>query len=360
MPDPPITGVPTSVAAFIGRTADGPADVATAVGSYAEYERTFGTSTPDLPMAAAVAGFFANGGTSAVVLRNDAQTGLPALDAIDTINMLVAPADPALHGADAMKAIASNAADYCSRRGAILIADPLDSWTAAAQSGNFERITAADLGIAAPQNGTVCTYFPRVKTPDPGNPAGERVTSAAGIIAGLCATADRTRGVWQSPGGIASPITGVTGLEIQLTAAQSSILESAGINSLRAFPGQGTLLWGARTLAGAGTAPDDFKYIAVRRFVSYIEASIERGVAFAAFEPNAEPLWARIRLLSETFLRDLAQQGALYDYFVRCDATTMTQDDINQGHLIVLVGVAPLKPAEFVIVRIGVWTASSG
>jgi phage tail sheath protein FI len=131
------------------------------------------------------------------------------------------------------------------------------------------------------------------------------------------------------------------------------------VNVLRALPGAGTVIWGGRTLAGADAAASEWKYVNVRRLALFVEDSIDQGTQWARFEPNSEPLWASIRTSAGTFLHELFRRGAFPAttprdaYFVRCDATTMTQNDIDNGNLIVLVGIAPLKPAEFVVFRIG-------
>ena len=136
-----------------------------------------------------------------------------------------------------------------------------------------------------------------------------------------------------------------------------------GINTIRSFPGRGTLVWGSRTLAGSDALGDEYTYVPVRRLALHIEESLGRGLSWAVFEPNDEPLWAQLRLTVEAFLHDLFRRGAFAGstareaYVVKCDRSTMSQADIDSGQATVLIGFAPLRPAEFVILRIRQRTA---
>ena len=179
-----------------------------------------------------------------------------------------------------------------------------------------------------------------------------------GAVAGLYARTDATRGVWKGPAGVAAELRGITGLAVVLNDTQGHPLNSQAINCLRSFPAYGHVVWGARTLAGADALASEWKYVPVRRLALFIEESVVSGTQWAVFEPNAEPLWAQLRLSVGAFMHSLFRQGAfqgrtpLHAYFVKCDATTTTPNDINQGVVNLLVGFAPLKPAEFVILRI--------
>lgn len=180
-----------------------------------------------------------------------------------------------------------------------------------------------------------------------------------GHMAGIYARSDTNRGVHKDPAN--EVIRGITALQLQTNNQQQAILNPKGVDVLRYFRGSGNLVWGGRT-----TSPDpDWKYINVRRLFIFVEKSIERGTQWVVFEPNDEPLWARVRRSVSEFLRRLWMDGMLQGkaaeeaYFVRCDRTTMTQADIDNGRLIMKIGIAPVKPAEFVIFRIGQWTAGS-
>jgi phage tail sheath protein FI len=173
-----------------------------------------------------------------------------------------------------------------------------------------------------------------------------------GHVAGVYARVDSERGVWAAPAGVR--LVGVTGLSQQLNSAETDVLSARGINLLRFFPGRGCEVWGART-----TSQDpEWKYVNIRRLAIFIERSLGRGLEWAVFEPNGPTLWAAVRLRIEDFLLNSWRSGALAGrtpeeaFFVRCDETTMTQDDIDMGRFVVIVGVAAVRPAEFVRVRI--------
>jgi phage tail sheath protein FI len=184
------------------------------------------------------------------------------------------------------------------------------------------------------------------------------VLSCAGAIAGLYARTDATRGVWSAPAGSEASLSGPASLELTLTDLESEAINVRGLNALRLFSGQGVVVWGARTLLGSDRAASEWKYVPVRRTALFIEASVDRGTQWVVFEPNGEPLWAQIRLSVSAFLQELFGQGAFRGaspaeaYFVKCDAQTTTQADIDLGVVNMLVGFAPLKPAEFVVLRI--------
>ena len=160
--------------------------------------------------------------------------------------------------------------------------------------------------------------------------------------------------MWKAPAGIDAALTGVAGLQVEMTDAENGLLNPLGINCLRTFPVYGRVVWGARTLRGADVAADEYKYMPVRRLALFIEESLYRGTQWVVFEPNDEPLWAQIRLNIGAFMQNLFRQGAFQGttpreaYFVKCDKETTTQNDINLGIVNIIVGFAPLKPAEFV------------
>src|SRR6201982_1204823 len=200
-------------------------------------------------------------------------------------------------------------------------------------------------------------YYPRLQASDPlrGNQVASFAPCGAGAV--IYARTDTSRGVWKAPAGAQANVLGVQGLSAALSDAQLSALNAMGVNGLRVLSGA-VVLWGARTLAGDDVA-DPFKFVPLRRLDLFIEASITRGLQWATFEPNGPSLWERIRTSVADFLLGLFRQGALQGdkpeaaFFVRCDASTMTQQDIDQGILILVIGVALLKPAEFVIIGIG-------
>ena len=177
------------------------------------------------------------------------------------------------------------------------------------------------------------------------------------------ARTDANRGVWKAPAGTDATLNGVLDLAAPLNDLENGQINPKGVNALRNFPAYGRVAWGARTLKGADAQADEYKYVPVRRLALFLEESLYRGTQWVVFEPNDEPLWAQIRLNVGVFMNGLFRQGAFQGstpqeaYFVRCDRSTMTQNDIDNGRLICLIGVAPVRPAEFVIFRIGQWTA---
>ena len=169
---------------------------------------------------------------------------------------------------------------------------------------------------------------------------------------------DAILGVWKAPAGTGANLKSVASLERKLTDVENGRLNPRGVNCLRSFPASGLVAWGARTLAGDDESGSEFKYIPVRRTALFIEESVSRGIQWAVFEPNGKPLWAQIRLNVGTFLNSLFREGAFQGskpqeaYFVRCDSTTTTQNDIDAGVVNVVIGFAPMRPAEFVVISI--------
>jgi phage tail sheath protein FI len=201
-------------------------------------------------------------------------------------------------------------------------------------------------------------YYPWLKVVDP--QTGVLVpVSPSGHVTGIYARSDIERGVHKDPAN--EVIRGIDSLQVQITNEHQAILNPKGVNALRYFRGMGNLVWGGRTT----TSDPDWKYINVRRLFIFIEKSIERSTQWVVFEINDEPLWARVRRSISDFLTrlwmDNMLQGKVKEeaFFVRCDRTTMTQSDIDNGRLICLIGIAPVKPAEFVIFRIGQWYGGS-
>ncbi len=201
-------------------------------------------------------------------------------------------------------------------------------------------------------------YYPWIKVTNPETGMLQSMPPG-GHIAGIYARSDSERGVHKAPAN--EVVRGASDLEFKIMKGEQEILNPRGINVIRAFPGRGILVWGARTLSSNTL----WKYINVRRLFIYVEASIEKGTQWVVFEPNDERLWARVRATITQFLTGVWRSGALMGvtpeeaFFVKCDRSTMTQDDIDNGRLICIIGIAPVKPAEFVIFRIAQWQGSS-
>ncbi len=201
-------------------------------------------------------------------------------------------------------------------------------------------------------------YYPWLKVYDPLSRQLLEVPPG-GHVLGVYARTDAERGVHKAPAN--EPVRGVTGLAYVVGKGEQELLNPQGINCIRALPGRGIRIWGARTLSSDPL----WKYVNVRRLFIFLEKSIEHGIQWVVFEPNSPRLWARVRQTISQFLTGVWKDGALMGttpeeaFFVKCDETTMTQDDIDNGRLIVMVGVAPVKPAEFVIFRIAQWSGGS-
>ncbi|QGZ38236.1 hypothetical protein IP92_01461 [Pseudoduganella flava] len=482
-----ITGVATSITAFIGATLRGPSNVATRIQSYADYERTFGPLDAACTMGYAVQHYFQHGGTDAYIVRvagdgaakatfelatadtplklvatgegtwadelkvtisyddtkdkdklftlriqkpaspgsdklvdlekfinlsheaahernvksvlrgsallnvdgavpaarpnaatfdpkskgnagkaikdadvlgdQEKRTGLYALDEVDLFNLLYIP--PLERDTDVKNDTLAKAATYCTKRRALLIADL--SLEGAAGGDDVTKAEAAVNALrsqATADAANVAVYFPRVVMADPLQQGRSAAFGAGGAIAGIMARTDSQRGVWKAPAGLDAGFSGVRELTYKLDDGANGRLNPLGLNCLRSFPVFGTVVWGARTLAGADVLASDWKYVPVRRLTLFIEESLYRGTQWAVFEPNDEPLWAQIRLNLGAFMHNLFVQGAFQGaaprdaYFVKCDKETTPQNAIDLGIVNIVVGFAPLKPAEFVVIKI--------
>jgi phage tail sheath protein FI len=286
-------------------------------------------------------------GTQAV----EPHTGMFALDYVDLFNILCIPRAADLDDTQ-MRTVMSAALDYCDERRAFVIVDIPEDIDEFAEMKEW----LDDHNEFRHRNAAI--YFPRPRVPDPMNDFRLRAAAASGTMAGLYARTDAARGVWKTPAGIEATLAGVTDLAVKLTDAQNGVLNPLGINCLRSFPIYGNIAWGGRTLEGADAMASDWKYLAVRRTTLMIEESLFRGTKWVVFEGNDEKLWAKIRLNVGAFMMSLFRQGAFQGtdpkqaFYVKCDKETTTQDDINKGIVNIEVGFAPLKPAEFVVIKI--------
>jgi phage tail sheath protein FI len=299
--------------------------------------------------------------TSGDIRGNDgtadkSKTGIYSLDSADIFNLLCIPA-PEPEGAAANDShysiVYTDAATYCKeKRRAMLLVDPPKDWIRIKDAK--ENIDSLSLS----RNENAAIYFPLVRSPDPEEDGRYRNFAPCGVVAGVIARTDAQRGIWKAPAGIDAILTGVPELKYQMTDEENGSLNPLGINCLRVMPGVGRVVWGARTLKGADRLANQWKYLPVRRTALYIEESLYRGTQWAVFEPNDEPLWAQIRLNVGAFMHDLFTKGAFQGstpkeaYLVKCDKETTTQYDIDRGIVNIVVGFAPLKPAEFVMIKI--------
>jgi len=364
-PPPLISGAPTSIALFVGWAPSGPTDQVLAVFGFGDYEKKFGGLDARSVLGYAVRHFYDNGGARAFVLRivgadggaiaptepsfvqalNAAFAAGGPVDRLDMFNLIC------VSGLTDAAATAMLQAQAVARR-AFLIADCDEHAQAATLAASLAGKTGANAANSA-------LYFPWVMAPDPLQKDAPRAFPPSGFVAGVLARTDTARGVWKAPAGSEAHLVGATDLAVHLSDTQNESLNELGINALRQFAGRGVLVWGAHTLAGGITGPtSEWKYVPVRRTALFLEQSINAGTKWAAGEPNDEPLWARLRQNVGNFMNGLFRQGAFQGntpretYFVKCDRETTSQEDVDRGVVNILIGFAPLRPAEFVVLSI--------
>jgi len=373
----PIQDVSTGTAGFIGPTRSGPpSGKLPLLTSFAEFERIYGGLEPLnfggkwIPnyLAYAARAFFAEGGKrlyvsgfkqegdhdlpTALAYRGsgDGMTGLAALESIEEIAVVAAPGSSANYSGDNRRRvdeITDALIQHAEKmRYRIAVLDTPDGQNPDEARAYRSRL---DSSFAA-------LYYPwvAIKTPDTKAPLN---LPPSGFISGIYARNDLQRGVSKAPTNLG--LVSAAGLEITLTKTQLDYINEQGIDCLRAFQGGGFHVWGGRTTS----SDPEWKYVNLRRYFAYLEHSIQQGIQWAVFEPNGEALWANVRRTVDAFLFNEWQSGALQGtkpdeaYFVRCDRSTMTQDDLDNGRLVCLIGIATVRPAEFIIIRICQLTA---
>jgi phage tail sheath protein FI len=346
----------TSITAFVGFTATGPTDKVLDIGSFADFERQCGGLHHDSPVSYAVRQFFLNGGTQARVVRVAGADGrhgvandiIRALGELDAFNLLVIPETFDMKDGEEVRVVQA-AAGHCEEHRAFYIVDAPATRT----SDDIAKWAGA---VSRSPNAAV--YFPAVRIADPLDDSRPRTVAPSGTMAGVFAHTDARRGVWKAPAGTEATLKGVLELAEAVTDRDSSRLNPLGINLLRSFPGRGCVAWGSRTMQGDDGSASEYKYIPVRRTALFIEQSLRDDLRWVVFEPNDEPLWARIRMTASDLMQNLFRQGAFHGstpreaWFVRCDTSTTTQADQALGIVSLIVGFAPLKPAEFVMITI--------
>ncbi len=298
-------------------------------------------------------------------LGNQSQgTGMYLLNEGPAFNLLCIPPDQRLFPGlplamqDLDPQVRTAAARFCTDQRAVFIADPPAIWETKVANGATSTISPSDLGISGLNAAgieikrNVAVYFPRINAEDMLLNNTISLFPACGMVAGVIAATDVARGVWKSPAGTDASLSGVTTLNATLNDTVNGLLNPMGINCLRTFPSYGTVVWGARTLMGADQLQDDYKYLSVRRLTLFVESSLYVSTQWAVFEPNDEALWSALRLSVNSFLADLSRRGAFYNYLVACDASTTTPLDIANGVVNIMVQIAPVKPAEFVMITI--------
>jgi phage tail sheath protein FI len=297
------------------------------------------------------------GGDVAGATSESDRTGLYALENVDLFNLLCIP--PFSDDDDVDQATWTAAVAYAERRRAMVIVDPPAAWNEASD-------VVGHVTDVVPRSPNAALYFPRIRAADPLKENRLRDFAPSGAVAGVIARTDANRGVWKAPAGQDATLLGVQDFTLRLSDGQNGLLNPRGVNCLRTFPAAGRVVWGARTVMGDDDLASQWAYLPVRRTALFIEESLYRGSQWVVFEPNDEKLWGQIRLTLGSFMHGLFRQGAFQGttprqaYFVKCDAETTTQSDIDRGIVNIIVGFAPLKPAEFVVLQIQQMTRQLG
>jgi phage tail sheath protein FI len=271
-----------------------------------------------------------------------------SLDKVQIFNIMAIPNVPD-------SSVLAEAAAFCERKRAFLIIDP-------PVSDDTPDKVIGDLS-SFPQSTNAAIYYPYLVSPDPLNPTAPPPPRApSGFVAGIYARTDNNRGVWKAPAGLEAVIKDTIGVVKgrELTDGAAGKLNNVGINGIRTFADSGTVVFGARTIVGkTGASPfEQWRYVPVRRMALFLEQTLLANLGWVVFEPNDEPLWIAIRTSIESFMLGLFHQGAFQGstpsqaFQVKCDSSTTTQQDINNGIVNILVAFAPLKPAEFVVIQI--------
>ncbi|MEN0071869.1 MAG: phage tail sheath subtilisin-like domain-containing protein, partial [Propionicimonas sp.] len=388
----PVGRAGTSSAGFVGVAPrkDAPKDVVVPIDNWTQFVREFvGDATAGTHLSTAVYGFFQNGGSRAYVVNVGPNgkvtgtakepTGLQLLEAIDDVAIVAAPGFTDGFSYDAL----INHCEDILRQDRVAILDTVEevrdinrltevvtvtapsassssggAGSGGAASGATDTATApaptGGGGLRPPMSpgGYAAVYFPWLIVTDP--VSGEQVTTPpSGHIAGVWARTDATRGVHKAPAN--TTIAGALGLVRAVSKGEQELLNPAGVNCIRFFPGEGILIWGARTLAPEAS---EFRYINVRRLTNMIKETVLKNTRWAVFEPNHHPLWAALRRDCGAFLTNVWRDGALVGqtpqeaFFVKCDAETNPPEVRDEGRVVTLIGIAPVKPAEFVVFQL--------
>ncbi len=368
-----VSGAPTSVVAFIGRTQAGAAGSAITVTDLASYISQLGPVSAGLPLSLAVRDFFDNGGFEAIVFSIGAPaTPLTEAAWLAAVNGLgeepafnILALTPDVLGEDIPASVTEAAATRCAALGAMAVLGPLAAWQTAFEADNLTSVSADDLGpLSLSSRQSAAVYFPNLIVPDPLTAAPITV-SPVGAVAGVWVATDLAKGVWAAPAGIQTGLNGVLDLAAKLNDSQNQTLASGGINAVRSIVNYGQVLWGAHTLSGVTGSIDPYRYIQVRRTVTYIEQSLKESLNWVVFEPDDQKLWAGITAEVDGFLNTLWQAGALFGsssgsaYKVVCDATNNTAADVANGVVNVILELALLAPAEFLVVELQFTAASA-
>lgn len=372
-----IEPVSTSVTVFMGRASSGPVCLPVPVCSMDEAELAFGPVDASIPLYGSLNDFFRNGGRHAIVIRLYRGLGLeadspegdpgPALTAEDYLgshdsgggmfplasgpfyNLLCIPPDQ--YDLDVAPEVWQTAARRCYEDQAILLMDAPAGW----DSAQAAEAGVGSLGISGMPARNTALYFPQVIHPDRTRQNRLSAYSPGGSVAGIMSRIDSVWGPWHAPAGMEATVKGASGLAVTIQDRQMGILGPMGINCLRDIPSVGIMIWGSRTLASMEDASHPERYLNIRRTVLFIQSSLRHSLGWVAFEPVRDALWSKVRLITENFLYLLFQRGAFSGrtpsecYFVRCDRSTHTEKDMEEGLVHLQIGIAMLRPGDYTI-----------
>jgi uncharacterized protein len=369
--DRAITSSSTGATACVDDFASGPFNTAVRCRSLGEFEQTFGPVALAYPASVGVAHFFENGGAVCWIVRIGGdqrpatavdyignlvdRTGMHALEAAGPFDVLCLPGAAALPALE-MRKVYRAALQLAQRRRAFLL---IDIPASVSSVSAMRRWTRSNATLRSPD---AAVHFPRLVAHDHGSAGGTHSVASSGAIAGLYARIDRSGGVWKAPAGVDAALE-VSGLASSITDAELTLLAQLGVNGLRTLPTSRHVVWGARTLDGADDRPSVWRYVPTRRLTLLIQRSLELSLTWVVFEPNDEPLYASLTRITEAYLHTLFVQGAFVGaqpdtaYFVRCGRATTTAADVARGVVNVMVGIAVIRPAEFVMLNIPIATA---
>jgi len=353
-----IAGVATSLTAIIGTFPQGPINVAKRIRSWAEFTRVYGGHRTPTLTACCVQQFYENGGAELLVIRIGSGTlrtmrpvlkGLAVLQQEGDAKILCIPQTHELTDRDAARVFRA-AVRLTEQLDAMYLLDPPQKQAKRSTATSLQRWIARQRTNRHPN---VAIYGPRVRVRPNAKASQTKLIPGSGTMAGVLTRTDRLRGVWKAPAGIQAQLKKVYGLERQFTNQDLGMLTPWGINSFRTLSANRIVSWGARTTA----LQPEWQYVPIRRLALFLKASIHRGTQWVVFEPNDEPLWARVRNTIQSFMMQQFRKGALAGtkpsqaFFVKCGRDTITARDQQRGIIKITVGFAPLKPAEFVMLN---------
>lgn len=368
----PVTAVATSTVVFVGSAESGPVGQPLRISSFTEYQQHFqrrATVTeyvPPNPMTLALIAFYGNGGKEAYICRlaspeddNDVASLTvndysrfyqTVLSTLDDYSLMVLPGQHWQGNKHALSnAVISASLAFCQQqRHCMLLLEP---------SGERQLSSSSAVqALGLPVSSFAALYYPWLTITNP-LATGTLTVPPAAVAAGLICRNDARYGVWKAPAGVTAKLMGITGLAFTIDDNIQQQLNPLGVNCIRTLPRVGTVMWGARTLTSQ--SDPEWRYISVRRTAIFIEQSIMRSLDWVVFEPNDNPLWQAVRTSISNFMLMLFRAGAMQGvkaseaFFVRCGLNdTMTQHDIDQQQLVIMLGFAPVKPAEFVLIKI--------